>query len=50
MIVYFYIKGDIQRLHELMLDIMSDNVISDEEVRLLSEWVDENEHLRNTDP
>jgi NAD-dependent DNA ligase len=42
--------ADIQKLHGILHGILSDNIITAEEIRGLEQWLDENEHLRMTYP
>lgn len=42
--------ADIQRLHAVLAGIQSDGVVSQEELRGLSEWLAEHEHLRTCWP
>ena len=49
--IYFdLITSDIQKLHGLLHGILADNQINDEEIHMLREWIDENDHLMNSYP
>jgi NAD-dependent DNA ligase len=49
-IYYDEITSDIQRLHGLMHGILADGKITDEEIRNLSSWIDEQSHLKGCYP
>lgn len=49
-VYYNTITSDIQRLHGLLHGVLADGVITDEEIRKLSDWVSENEHIRGCFP
>lgn len=44
------ITSDIQRLHGILHGILADNVISDEEILGLNNWLNENQHLTKSFP
>ena len=47
---YDALTADIQRFHGILHGVLADGVVGDEEVRRLSDWVSENEHLRGCYP
>ncbi len=47
---YDLVTGDMQRLHGLMAGIIADGVVTEEELRGLSVWVEEHEHLKTLWP
>jgi NAD-dependent DNA ligase len=47
---YNALTADIQRLHGILHGVLADGVLSDQEIRNLSEWVAENEHLKGCYP
>ncbi len=49
-IFYDVVTSDIQKLHGILHGILSDNVITDDEVIGLNEWLIENNHLEKTYP
>lgn len=49
-IYYDAITSDIQRLHGILHGILADGEITDEEIRRLSDWMSENEHLKGCYP
>ena len=49
-IYYNAITSDIQRLHGILHGILADGEITDEEIRRLSDWVSDNEHLKGCYP
>lgn len=49
-IYYDELTSDIQRLHGIMHGMLSDGVLTDDEIRGLSAWATENEHLKGCYP
>jgi NAD-dependent DNA ligase len=49
-IYYNALTSDMQKLQGLLHGLMADGTLTDEEVRKLSEWTTENEHLRGCYP
>jgi hypothetical protein len=47
---YNAVTSDIQRLHGIIYGFLSDGVLSDGEIRALSDWLDEHENLRAAHP
>lgn len=44
------VTQDIQKLHGILHGIISDNKITDDELRYLKDWLDDNSHLESTFP
>jgi hypothetical protein len=49
-IYYDTLTSDIQRLHGLLHGVLADGVLTDNEIKRLSDWVSENEHLKGCYP
>lgn len=49
-IYYNQLTSDIQRLHGILHGVLADGVLADEELRKLSDWVVDNEHLKGCYP
>ncbi len=47
---YNLVTGDMQRLHGLLAGIAADGVVTEEELRRLSEWIADHEHLKTLWP
>lgn len=47
---YSLVTGDMQRLHGLLAGIIADGVVTNEELRGLSEWIVNHEHLKTLWP
>jgi hypothetical protein len=49
---FFYdeITNDIQVLHGMLHGILTDDVVTEEEIKALSEWIETNSHLKGTYP
>jgi len=49
-IYYDALTSDIQRLHGLLHGVLADGVLTDEEIKKLSAWASDNEHLKGCYP
>jgi len=49
-VYYDLVTADIQRLQGIFHGLLSDNIITDEEIYQLDNWLEENSHLRNHYP
>lgn len=49
-VMYDLITSDLQRLEGILHGILSDNVITEEEIRGLSQWINQNSHLEGCYP
>lgn len=49
-VYYDDLTSDIQRLHGILHGLLADGVLTDEEIRKLSDWTTENEHLKGCYP
>lgn len=47
---YDALTSDIQRLHGLLHGLLADGLLDDEEIRRLSDWANENQHLKGCYP
>lgn len=47
---YDAVTADMQRLHGVLRGVLADGVVSEAELRGLSEWIDEHDHLRTRWP
>jgi NAD-dependent DNA ligase len=47
---YDAVTSDIQRLHGMLHGLLADGVLTDDEIRKLSAWVSENDHLKGCYP
>lgn len=47
---YDVLTSDIQRLHGLLHGLLADGILADAEIRKLSDWMAENEHLKGCYP
>lgn len=47
---YNFVTGDMQRLHGVLAGIIADGVVTEEELRGLSDWIADHEHLKTLWP
>lgn len=47
---YNFVTGDMQRLHGLLAGIIADSVVTEDELRGLSDWIADHEHLKTLWP